>query len=255
MLTSAPMRRTVFTLALVAALPACGGKKDVPPPAASSATPVASSLAHKPLKLPSTAVPEDSAGDAPAPKPEPKVDPIIGGLSKEEAPPVALDKKVTLASLGVEWSIPATWVVDDFTTKFGASKEERKGCHPPVVDPESPYFDVVVPNVEAHQKQEWNGQTFPIAGQKPNGGEDKWDWAPYASFALGPAKLPIIGTHRQEVPHVEPGQPIAGAYTHVWLFFKHPKTQKIGQIMLTWRSGDLAAQKILEGVAKTVNPL
>jgi hypothetical protein len=254
MLTSAPMRRSAIALLLVVSLSACGGKKDAPAPAASSAT-AASSVAHKPPKVASTPAPDESGDEPPAPKPTPKVDAIVSGLTKEEASPVALEKKVSMPSLGVEWSIPATWVVEDYATKLGREKEDRKGCHPPAVDSESPFFDVVAPHIDQHQTEEWNGQGFPVAGQKPNGGEDKWDWTPYAAFTLGAEKLPVIGTHRQEVPAVEPGQPVAGAYTHVWLFFKHPKTQKVGQIMLTWRSGDLAAQKILEAVAKTVTPL
>lgn len=233
------------------ALVACGGKKDAPGPAASSATAAASTAAPKPAKPAPTAAPEASA-DAHAQKPEPRVDPVFAGLMKTEAVAVSLEKKVSLPSLGVEWSIPSAWVVDDYTSKPGAAKEDRKGCHPPTITPETPYFDVVAPVIDAHQKEEWNGQAFPVAGQKPNGGEDKWEWAPYVGFGLGATRLAVVGTHRVEHPAPEPGEAPSGPYTHVWIFFKQPKTNKVGQIMLTWKSGDGASQTILEAIAKSV---
>lgn len=173
------------------------------------------------------------------------------GLTKE-GPAVTLEKKVSLPSLGVEWSIPAAWVVDDYTTKLGTAKEDRKGCHPAAVTDATPYFDVVAPVIDAHKQEEWNGQDFPVPGQKPNGGPDNWEWAPYVGVALAKSQLVVVGTHRVEHPVVAAGEPSVGPYTHVWLFFRHPKTNKVGQVMLTWKSGDVASQTVLEGIAKSI---
>lgn len=245
-----------IALSVSAAGLGCGGKKDASASASSSASAVA--LPHrsaKPAVVATAAPTTPPSAAAETPKPQPRVDAIIGGLTKLDGPPVTLEKKVTLSSLGVEWSIPSAWVVDDYNLKFGKEKEDRKGCHPPAISPETPYFDVVLPLVDDHLKEEWNGQPFPIAGQKPSGGPDRWDWIPFVSFGLGKDRLPVVATHRQEVPIVAEGEAPAGAYTHVWMFFKHPKNERVGQLMLTWRSGDVASQSILEAIARSVTPI
>lgn len=255
MLASAAMR-TWFGLALGLALGGvllgCGGKKDSPTPSASSAS--AAPSTHKSAKVATNAPSPDASHSADAPaKPAPKADPVFAELMKQDPSAVTLDKKVSLASLGVEWSIPSAWVVDDYTTKFGDAKEQRKGCHPPAATGDSPYFDIVLPDPEAHKQQEWNGQDFPVAGQKPSGGPENWQWVPYVGFGLGPSRLAVVATHRQEISARAIGE-VGGPWTHAWFFFKHPKTEKIGQMMLTWKTGDAASQTILEGIAKSVTP-
>lgn len=256
MLASAAMRSSsglALGLALGGVLLACGGKKETPTPAASSAS--AAPSTHKSAKVAAhTAAPDAShSADAP-PKAPPKADPVFAELMKQDPSAVVLGKKVSLASLGVEWSIPSAWVVDDYTVKLGDAKEQRKGCHPPAPTSDTPYFDVVAPDPDLHKAQEWNGQDFPIAGQKPSGGPENWQWVPYVGFGLGPGRLAVIATHRQELSAQAVGE-IGGPWTHAWLFFKHPKSEKIGQMMLTWKTGDAASQTILEGIAKSVTPL
>jgi hypothetical protein len=231
---------------------ACGSKKD-PAPAASIAAPRPSMLARpKPVK---TVEPEDT-GDAPddSAKPVAQGDPILGGLSKAEGPPIALDKKVDFASAELNWAIPVAWVVDDWSLKPGAEKANRKACHPPALTDDTPYFDVLEAAVGAHVPEEWNGQPFPVVGQKPNGGEDKWDWSPWAAVTLGSARFSAVATHRTENPEIAQGESPRGPYVHVWMFFKHPKTEKVIQVMLTWKAGDQASQKILEAVARSIAP-
>ena len=216
---------------------ACSGcrKKD----AAASASAQASLSASAPAPFLTIAVPpvrpfpaSSQSADAP-PGPKPPSDPTFADITNAVEPAPGVDKAVAYPELAVHWSVPGSWVTENFVPAPGKPHEQRRTSRSP---DGNAFFDVLGADVETHTASMWKGQPFPQVGLKPDGGVEGRDWTPFASVSLG--KVPSIGSHYTD-----------GRFTYAWIFFKHPKSARVLQVILTWPSGDEHTRKVLASIA------
>ena len=167
--------------------------------------------------------------------PVPVGDPVFVDIT--HAQPVTSGVVQSFKELGLHWTTPPGWITEDYVPAAGRPHEKRRTSRSPG---NNAFFDILVANVENQKTLMWKGNDFPPVGMKPDGGEEQHDRVPFASVSLG--EIAAVGSHYTD-----------GSYTYAWIFFSHPRTKQILQIILTWSVTDDVSRRAIANIAGSVS--